>query len=238
MSVRAAAKRAFRSLGYSVSRYEPKRDPEHFLRTLLARERIDTVLDVGANTGQYARALRKLGFAGTIVSFEPLAAAYAQLEANARADGRWVTSPYALGASEGNGTIHVAGNSWSSSLLPMLPAHTEAAPASAPVGTTTIEIRTLDSLVAQLCPAAQRIFLKIDTQGFTLEVLRGAQQTLASVFALNVELSLTPLYAGEPLIDAIVSYLRQQHFRPVHLVPEFVTESGEQLQVNGLFVRG
>lgn len=237
MRVRTAAKKAFQSLGYSVSRYEPRRDPERFLQTLLARERIDTALDVGANTGQYARALRKLGFAGTIVSFEPLPDAYAQLAGTARADGRWLTAPYALGASEGTATIHIARNSWSSSLLPMLPAHTEAAPASACVGEAMIEIRTLDSLMPLLCPAAQRVFLKIDTQGFTLEVLRGAQQTLARVFALNVELSLTPLYAGEPLIDAIVSYLRERHFRPVHLEPEFVTESGEQLQVNGLFVR-
>jgi FkbM family methyltransferase len=237
VGIRQHLKRLARSAGYTVARYDEKLDPDIFLRSLLRDERIDMVLDVGANTGQYGRALRAVGFRGPIISFEPLPDAYEQLAEAARLDGRWTALRYALGATNCHSTIHVAGNSWSSSLLPMLPGHTKAAPASAYVDEKPVEVRTLDSLAGQLCADARRVLLKVDTQGFTLAVLEGASEMLARVAALNVEMSLVPLYEGEPLIDRIAQYLYARSFRLVHLAPEFVTPSGEQLQVNGIFVR-
>jgi hypothetical protein len=80
--------------------------------------------------------------------------------------------------------------------------------------------------------------MKIDTQGFTSKVLAGAQRSLESIRALEVELSCVPLYAGEPLIHEVLSLLHQQGFGVFSLEPEFFDNaSGQQMQLNGLFQR-
>lgn len=108
----------------------------------------DLVLDVGANTGQYAARLRELGYGGKILSFEPLPDAHAQLLARAAADPLWEVHPRcALGAAAGTGALNVAGNSVSSSLLPMLDLHAAAAPRSIYIGQVETPVTTLDALL-------------------------------------------------------------------------------------------
>ena len=89
----------------------------------------DVILDVGANTGQFAKNLRASGYHGHIISFEPLSSAHAILASAATSDSLWdVAERCAVGASDSWTTINIAGNSYSSSLLPMLDLHREAAP--------------------------------------------------------------------------------------------------------------
>src|SRR6185437_13227556 len=89
---------------------------------------IDTVLDVGANVGQYGSALRSSGFDGRIVSCEPLPDAHAALSRRCASDPMWTALPTAVGAEPGTVSINVSANSYSSSVLPMLAAHLDAAP--------------------------------------------------------------------------------------------------------------
>ena len=84
----------------------------------------------------------------------------------------------ALGAEEGTSEINIAGNSWSSSLLDMARAHANAAPESAYVGKYVIEVKTLDSVYSEYANDNSRPFLKIDTQGYTKQVLDGVQHSL------------------------------------------------------------
>ncbi len=84
------------------------------------------------NIGQYAKLLREFGYSGRIVSFEPLSSAYSQLKAVSKKDPLWEIAPQAaIGNQEGEIIINIAGNSYSSSALPMLDAHLESAPESA-----------------------------------------------------------------------------------------------------------
>ena len=236
--LRTLTKKALLRMGYVVSRYDRRRDFPALRRSFLESHGISVVFDIGANRGQFAAQLRENGYAGRIVSFEPLAAPYAVLAGLAEKDPRWDALHCALGSETGAAQINVSANSWSSSLLDILPKHVESAPESAYVGKETIEVRTLDSLLGGHCAPEDRIFLKIDTQGFGEEVLNGAQASLPRVTGIQLEMSLVPLYRDEPLVADNISFLYQKGFTLVALEPEYFDRGTNQLlQVNGLFFR-
>ena len=104
----------------------------------LRKFEIDLVLDVGANKGQFASEIRHCGYAGRIVSFEPLSQAHGELLQSSAGDPMWDTYPRcALGDHDGEAEINIAGNSHSSSIMPMLESHLNAAPESAYEGKHT-----------------------------------------------------------------------------------------------------
>jgi FkbM family methyltransferase len=200
---------------------------------------IDLVLDVGANEGQYALLLRASGYRGRIVSFEPLTEAFSTLAVRAAADPLWDVRRVALGEQEGTLTLHVAAYSASSSLLPMLDRHVEAAPRSSYVGTEECSVVRLDSVAEEVLGEAQRALLKLDVQGYEMAVLRGATATLSRVAAVESELSLVPLYAGQALLPEVAIFLREAGFELIFLERGFVDKrTGYILQMDGLFVSG
>lgn len=235
--MRRQLKWLLQSAGYTAGRYNPRTDSKVVRRNLFNTLGVDMALDVGANAGQFARQIRGEGFRGRIVSFEPLSSAYQALASAAKSDPLWETHRVALGSASGVAAINVAGNSWSSSLLPMLESHRSAAPHSAYVGVEQVRVRTLDEMYEEICPADSTPFMKVDTQGFTMHVLQGGSRSLEKLSSLQVELSLVPLYADEPLIAEVLAFLYARHFKLVYIEPEFTDHQGFQLQVNGLFAR-
>jgi FkbM family methyltransferase len=216
--LRTAVKNGLRKLGYVVSQYDQRRDPLAVRRRFFETYGINLVLDVGANRGQFAQQLIESGYGGKIVSFEPLSSAFKPLSDAASKHSNWHAVHCAVGHEEGSMEINVAGNSWSSSLLAMLPAHVKTAPNSAYVAKETIQVRTLDAVYPRYSWIGCRVFLKIDVQGFTMKVFEGAEQTLAAVQGLQVEMSLMPLYEGEPLLGEIVSFLQRKGFTLIFLM--------------------
>ena len=209
------------------------------MQALIAAQHVDLVLDVGANAGQYARSLRAAGYQGEILSFEPLSDAWAQCAASAAADPRWKLAPrMALGARDGEVEIHVAKNSASSSLLPMREIHRQAAPESEYIGREVVALRRLDGAAAEAVTRAAHVLLKIDTQGYELEVLAGASGILDRIHGIQVEMSLTPLYENSAMMIDVLRMLEERGFAPHAILPEFVDpRSGRMLQVEGLFFR-
>src|SRR5260370_18092929 len=139
--------------------------------------------------------VRRGGFRGKIISFEPLAEAHSKLRQAAGSDPLWTVAPrMALGDHAGTLLMHVAGSSASSSALPMLDAHLRAAPESAYIGTETVAVSRLDTVAEDLQVGGQNLFLKIDVQGFEPQVLDGATRLLDRIQGMELELSLTPLY--------------------------------------------
>jgi len=206
--------------------------------TLLERYKIDIVLDVGANAGQYGKELRAIGYKGKIVSFEPLSSAYKELLKTANADGSWKALSFALGDTEGKAVLNIAGNSMSSSILDMLPSHVKSAPESQYMGKEQVEVRTLDSVFDAICSQEQNILLKIDTQGFEKHVLDGAERSLRFINTIQLEMSLTPLYQGELLFPELSQLLYQKGYRLASIEPGFTDkQTGQLLQIDGIFHR-
>jgi FkbM family methyltransferase len=206
---------------------------------LLALQDVDLVLDVGAAVGMYGRALRKEGYAGRICSFEPLSKQFERLQQESAADPLWDVRNIALGPETGTTEINIAGNFDSSSLLPMGERHAQAAPASVYVGTETVEVGTIDSVWDEVVGVVKRPFLKLDVQGFELETLRGGEQSLPHIHGIQAELSLVPLYEGGPLWREVIEFLADKGFHVAGFEPGYADpESGEMLQVDGIFLRG
>jgi FkbM family methyltransferase len=205
---------------------------------LLDAHGVNVLFDVGANAGQYARTMRGLGFQGRIVSFEPLSDAYQLLADAARHDPDWLAVNCALGADAGECTLHVAGNSQSSSLLAMLPSHLAADPRSAYVRDERVTISTLATEVDRYLASGDRLFVKVDTQGTERSVLAGAGATVDRVLGWQVELSLSALYEGQPLIEDMIRLLRDLGYTPMSIEPDFFDRAtGRLLQADGVFFR-
>ena len=140
---------------------------------------LDLIFDVGANTGQYGKKIRKAGYSGTIISFEPISSAYLKLLETSKSDPKWlVHKRSAIGNINGTSEIQVSSNSVSSSLLAMADAHLIAAPESLYETRETVEVETLDKIGPAYMQGHQIIGLKIDVQGYEMEVLRGARDVL------------------------------------------------------------
>ena len=238
-SIKYLLRRALQNIGIDVRRFVPSSSPAAQIAAILDKASIDLVFDVGANEGQFSQGIRALGYAGHIVSFEPLAQAYAKLEQNNRADPLWHLHPRcALGANDGSIRINIAGNSLSSSVLPMLDAHRAVAPDSAYVGTESVSLFKLDSVAATYLAGAKNVFIKIDTQGYESQVLDGAEVTLQHVVGIMLELSLVPLYEGQALWLEMVNRLLAAGFQLWAIQQVLVSpETGRTLQVDGIFLR-
>ena len=217
--------------------FELRRHPARRRQHVLTRRGVDLVLDVGAADGGYGTSLRSFGYTGDIVSFEPQAAAFARLKTTIAADARWSARHLALGPESGELTMNIASNSTSSSILPMLDSHIDAAPSVRYVGTETVTVARLDDEVREVVAAHRRPFLKIDTQGFEREVLAGGQETVDACVGLQLELSLVPLYEGGMLIDEAIGWAYAQGFQMVGLEQGYAAPTGEILQIDGVFVR-
>lgn len=207
-------------------------------RKLLASLNIDLLVDVGANVGQYARGMRRLGYGGPIVSFEPMHSALAELRVAADSDGNWRVLPSGVSDHEGTAQLNIARNSISSSLLPMEDLHARVAPSSAYVAAEEIPITTLDKAMEHLWTDASRLWLKIDVQGLEDKVLAGAQATLKRVSCIQLELSLTPLYSGQATYLPLLTRLHDLGFELAGVEPGFINlDNGRLLQMDGLLVR-
>jgi FkbM family methyltransferase len=200
---------------------------------------VNLVLDVGANVGQFASGLRRSGYRGRMLSFEPLAQAHARLLDAARDDPDWEIAPrIAIGEQEGEIELHVSGNSVSSSVLEMLGTHSDSAPASRYVASERVRIGTLDDMARDALGPGVVPFLKIDTQGYEDKVLNGARDTLARVRGVQLELSFVPLYEGQQLAGPLMERLHALGFVEWAIRPGFCDPvSGRMLQVDAVLFR-
>lgn len=214
--IRRSIKAGLRRLGLSIHRLEAHHEAELHLAMKIAEYGAGTLFDVGANIGQFAQGMRKRGYRGRIVSFEPLQACHAALERAAHGDAGWIVGPrMALGAAAAEADILVAENMVSSSLLPVFDNSVHAAPQSRQVGREPVAVCRLDEVVD---PAWDGPYaLKIDTQGFERAVLEGAAGVLDRTCLVLLEMSLTPLYEGGAGFADLYKYMEGHGFRCIGL---------------------
>ena len=207
---------------------------------ILEQNRIDTVIDVGANTGQTAEELRAFGFAGNIISYEPIRECHEELVAKSASDPNWtIAARCALGDKDGTIELHVSEGSSLSSVSTPTQALEQAIPKVRASSQEKVSIHRLDGLVKNELKALGKVFLKIDAQGHDMAVLRGAEGILGKLAGVKIEMSLLPLYEGETLYLDILNYLHEKGFHPYLLVDVgYSKKLVRQLQIDGVFMRG
>jgi FkbM family methyltransferase len=194
----------------------------HQLRMQFARSAVSCVLDVGANRGQYAIALRRLGYRGHIVSFEPIPELAEHLRRLARSDPLWSIHELALGTADGGADLGVMRNHvFSSFWEPTAYCRERFGDEVEVVRTVRVEVRRLDSVLDEVTAhiPAPRIFLKIDTQGHDLAVFEGLGGRAERLVGLQSEVSARMLYEGVPTMGESIARYRGSGFEIAGLFP-------------------
>jgi FkbM family methyltransferase len=206
------------------------------IRSIIEKFQVDLVIDVGANEGQFALELRSF-YGGEILSFEPVASAFEKLAAAAAADPDWQVHKLALGSRASTQTINVAGRSVFSSLLKANAYSSQRFGQGASAASVeVVSVRRLDDVLEEIRPAARRIFLKLDTQGYDMEVFRGLGNWLARVVALQSEVSLVAIYEGMPHWTETIAVYETAGFGVVAMFP-VTHDSGRVIEYDCLMTK-
>lgn len=203
---------------------------------LLATLEIKTVVDIGANVGQFSLLCAAVYPQATIFAFEPLSEPARKCGELFRNRDRFTLSTCAIGSTEGEATMHVSRRDDSSSLLPISDTLTEVFPGTDEVGTVRVAMAPLRVYVEPTALAFPAL-LKIDVQGGELEVLRGCEDLLDRFSYVYVELSFVELYTGQPLCQEIIRFLDHHRFVVVGVNNVSYDQAGRPLQADFLFSR-
>ncbi len=233
-----AAQTFFRLFGLQISYFNPSNSEIALIDYLLSKYNIKTVVDVGANEGQFAlKLLNKNYYKGKIISFEPVSSSFQQLLKNSQQASNWAVVQCAVGDSTGQVPINISQNSVSSSLR-KVNAHTvEAEAGTAIVNTEMVSINTLDTLL-KAHQWQNDLWLKIDVQGFEREVLQGASETLKQAKVVQIELAVIPSYEQSPYLEEIIATMRASGFLLYSIMNGFRNyKTGQMYEMEGFFIR-
>lgn len=201
----------------------------------LIEKNIKTVLDIGANTGQFAEMIHYMLPHAGIISFEPLSDCYDKLVRAGSKLGDFKAYNFALGNKEGKVPIYRSEFSPSSSLLPMGNLHKEAFPFTKEGSVEHIEVKRLDDLKLQI---EKPLLIKIDVQGFEDHVIEGGQNIIEKASVIIVEISFEKLYEGQPLFDKIYTELKGLGFEyHGNWYQNNDVRNGTALQADGIFIK-
>ena len=193
---------------------------DRHLAEVLERLRIEVVIDVGASWGQYRGLLRKLGFTGRIVSFEPVGRPWGHCAALAAEDPAWDVHRMAIGARSGQRTIKVGSSDDFSSFRPLSAYGRETFDELDVTGEERVAVRPLDALWPELIGAeSRRVFLKTDTQGWDLQVYRGTRKHLDRVLGTQCEVAVQRLYRRMPGYHRSLKFLERRGYALTGIYP-------------------
>jgi FkbM family methyltransferase len=195
-----------------------------------------TVVDIGANRGQFTLVARRCLPQARVISFEPLPAAAAKFRAVFDGDDRVTLREIAIGPTSGNATIHISRWDDSSSLLPITSTQVALFPGTEEVATAVVRVAPLREFVSAEDIQSPAL-LKLDVQGFELEALRGCENLLDRFAYVYAECSFVELYAGQVLADEVIAWLRERGFRLRGVHNMDYDRGGRAIQADFLFAR-
>jgi FkbM family methyltransferase len=199
-TVKNTIRQILRPRRWELRRYDVDLSLDTYLWMLFEHYDINCVLDVGGRVGDYGVLLRENGYKGEILSFEPVEANFLQLQQRCSTDPAWRAYHFALGSESGSAEINVSRSTHYSSFLAPSAYGFEYDSHICVDRTEVVQVKRLDEILDEITShiAEPRVYLKMDTQGFDLAVMRGAKGCLDNVLALQSELSLKPLYEHMP----------------------------------------
>lgn len=218
---------------------KPKRTHWENLVTILRHHGVTLVFDVGGHKGEYAGYLRRAGYDGRIVSFEPQSAVHAALSEQAAADPEWTVAPRtALGDRDGSITLNISAETDMSSALPLAESAMAFTPSSRMVASEEAPIHRLASVFDDYARPGDTVFVKVDTQGFERPVVEGAEAVMDRIAGWQLEMSIVEIYAGEPDWRAMVDAMAARGYHPHLFIPGYFSRHiARQLQIDGVFFR-
>jgi FkbM family methyltransferase len=223
-----------------LKRLSPSASEDFRTVKILNTFHFNKVLDIGANTGQFAESLIDFGFKGEIISFEPTMRAYNELKRRAKRHKNWkVNEKCAIGDFDGNIEINVSRNSLFSSIKKIRDDYSAYNMDSHVISKENVDIHTLDYFQNKCFNPSENIFLKIDTQGFEQEVLKGASEVLNYVNGIKIEIPLQPIYDGVKWeIAEIMNYFKERNFKCISINEVAVNNvTGIVHEVDAIFIR-
>lgn len=223
-------------IGIDIKKY-PSRDLRR--RQMLFNEfKITDVIDVGANFGQYGKEIRSTGFKGNIYSFEPLSFAFNKLKTSSKNDKKWHVNNFALGSVSEKREINIAKNYFSSSFLDQKKELIQQEPTTEYIAKEEVEIKTLDEIFEKMYSKEKNFYLKIDTQGFEKEVIKGASNSLQYIKGIQLEMSLNPLYEKALDFQDMYNFIKAEGFELYSIENGFYnSKTGQLNEVEGIFFR-
>lgn len=208
------------AIGFEIIRKKRHPSLTSHLEKVIREYDINLVIDVGANYGQFARSLRKIGYRGAIHSFEPVGECFAHLDKIARRQPDWRIYRLGVGSERAAMDIHVSTGTDFSSLLSHNAFGQERFKKISVKDRETIEVDTLDSILGDVLSAPDvRILLKTDTQGFDLHVFEGIRKYRDKLSAIICEVSFLPIYDGMPSFDTSINTFVDAGFSVSGLYP-------------------
>ncbi|BCX48318.1 methyltransferase FkbM family protein [Haloferula helveola] len=202
------------------------------LGELLSINRVDVVVDIGANDGGYVQALREDGWEGSVVSFEPQPAAFSRLQERFAGNPNWKGRELALGEENGTFEMNIHEMDVLSSFLTKTEKETSAGK------TVSVEMARMDSVFDAVLGSHSRPFVKIDTQGFERQVINGFGSRTSDVVGWQLELSVEALYEGQPRIEEILGLMRELGFSLWRILPGLRDPRTLRIyEVDGIFFR-
>jgi FkbM family methyltransferase len=205
-------KNIFKKFGLEIKKYNPQDDFNFLITRCIKKFQIDCFWDVGANIGQTGESIRKHGYTGNILSFEPQEEAYKKLLKNSFNDQKWkIYEKCGLGQN-GFKKINISKNSVSSSFLEMENLHIDKSPESKFIKKEEVKIISLSEVFNKEKNSFKKNFLKIDTQGYEKEVLDSGENILDNFIGISCEISVQPLYKNEAKFLDIINYLNTKGF--------------------------
>ncbi len=221
----------------TLKRWFPSFDTRN-LAYLIVKSGADSVIDIGANEGQFVERIRAGGVTLPIYSFEPIPALNEVLRNKAKRQRDWhVSDPIAIGKESGQGEFFITRETTLSSLLE--PSRSDGAANAIDITQRKyVEIATLDHLALTFLSKARKPFLKVDVQGGELDVLKGGPSILSRAAGLMLEIGFTPLYHDEPSYLHILHLLDEAGFKPGLIIPIMKKKKfGSHAQYDFVFVR-
>ncbi len=235
MKIKKIIKKLFNMMGLEIMRRNPNLALDTHLKYIISQQNIDLVIDVGANSGQFGKLMRDIGYRGKIISFEPTKKAFEKLKSNA--DNNWDCYKIALGNEVGSKEIKVYALDLFSSFLNKTEYGLERFQSEVSnYDTELIDITTLDKFLDG--KIYNNIFLKMDTQGYDLEVFKGALNVRKNIKMLMTEVAFHKIYDGMPsYLDALSSY-NKAGFQLTSIFPMNFNQDSTIVEGDAVLVRG
>jgi FkbM family methyltransferase len=237
MQIKKAIHNFTRKLGFDFYALKDRAEIENQKLIWLQKKNIKSIIDIGANVGQFTAKIREINATSKIYSFEPIKSCYAILANNFKNDTNFTAYNYACGDTTETLEINVNNYSPSSSLLDIEQLHVDNFKHTASSTKENIQVDLLDNLL-DVDKLERPILIKMDTQGFEKKVIAGAHKILSKTDIVLIELSYQKLYKDQSLFHEIYTILYNLGFDYCGNMEELLSPmDGMPLQSDGIFIK-